>query len=251
VTSVRTLALATLAAVALLGSWTADARATTLLTYDLRATDTGAKTVQAGLGDVVSIDLYAVVANLDGDSTNDGFLITTGSFVSDSGPLFGDLRGDVLGQPHTTTNNVAPFNAPPSQSGFQTDLDGDGDLDVGNLDATTVPAPNSCFFATASIDPIMGTDTSEFLIGRITFTVTGGTFGDTTDITYLPQIRTVGTTASRLSSWFTSDGVLYTLKGDDSRIATSSLQVQLVPEPVTMTVLLLGAGALLRYLRRR
>jgi len=202
------------------------------------------------VGDVVEIDLYAVVQDLDGDHTNDGFKYALGSFVSDPGPLFGDLRGDVAGQPLTKTNNVAPFDAAPAQSGFQYDLDGDGDWDVGSYD-TGGPAVLPWFIATSGIEPVMGIDSSEFLIGRTTFTVTDGALGDATQILYVPRIRTTGTTAQRLTNRAISDGVSYWLSGANPEVSTSGMRIRMIPEPLTLVGVLAGLGALARYVRSR
>lgn len=235
---------------AVLGLAGPDAQAI-LVTYDLREAGTGAKVVDVcRAGDVVEIDLYAIVQNLDGDPTNDGLLVTMGSFVSDPGPLFGDLRGDVAGQPQTKTNNVAPFDATATQSGFQQDLDGDGDWDVGSYDAGS-PAVLMWFIAGSGMEPVMGVDSAEFLIGRTTFTVTEGGFGDATGILYVPRVRTTGIPSQRLTNKFVSDGVTYKLSGADPEVSTSGLRVRMVPEPLTLVGVLAGVGALARYVLRR
>src|SRR4051812_8071705 len=108
-----------------------------LCTLDLRLnpasqSDTGgAKVLLPTPGQVVTLDLYAIIQNGDNNRTNDGFQSGEGSFASIFGGRLGNFRSDA-GNPATMTNNVIPFKFIIAQSGVGSDLDGDGDLDLGS-----------------------------------------------------------------------------------------------------------------------
>ena len=142
------------------------ARATPL-TFDMRAvsvntagtitTPTDVKNVTAAPGSVVTLNLFAVLANSDGNHANDGFFLTHGSFKSSGGGLLGDLRGDTGNTP-TQINNTPNFNQGVAQSGFQADLDADTDKDVGSLVTSgTSPSPAPWFIASSGIATFFGT----------------------------------------------------------------------------------------------
>src|SRR4051812_26055586 len=94
-------------------------------TIDLRTTS-GGKTVNVtSVGQVVNLDVWAVVRGSDSNAANDGFQWAHGSFLSSDvggGVAAGSLSATVL----------TPFESTSFQNGTQVDLDGDGDLDVGS-----------------------------------------------------------------------------------------------------------------------
>src|SRR5687767_10327624 len=95
-------------------------------TIDLR-TPTGGKAVTvSSVGQVVSLDVWAVITAGDTDAANDAFQWAHGSFLSSDvggGAASGTLAA-TLSDPFAAGNGAS--------NGAQTDLDGDGDLDVGS-----------------------------------------------------------------------------------------------------------------------
>ena len=147
-------------------------------TIDLR-TPSGGKTVSvSSVGQVVNLDVWAIVTAGDSTATNDAFQWAHGSFLS----------SDVGGGAAAGTLSAAvqsPFDATAASNGTQVDLDGDGDLDVGSNDNSQ---PDNFFVARASglqggHDPAP----AKFLIGTVSFTVTSLKSGTSTDINFRPR----------------------------------------------------------------
>ncbi len=178
-------------------------RATAQLTYDLRVSDTGAKTATvAAAGDVVTMNLYAIIAGADSDPANDGFHTGQGSFLSGIGGLKGDL----------SFFNLDPFAfTAATKPGVQRDLDGDGDLDVGGLGQTAYDGQS---YFVSGTSPVMGMPAGGFLLGQLKFVVTSSA-DSSTSISFLPRIMTVGTSTAKTPQKFTVDGV-YKQEGGQS-----------------------------------
>ena len=233
------------------------------LTYELRidpATTTPGlqisadfKSVQAlAAGNVIGVQLYAIVNNGNALHTDDAFQQGYGSFVSGgAGTVKGDFRGDVNGQPKTQVNNVAPFNYVVAQSGFQNDLDGDGDLDLGSF-STGNPPVLPWFGAISNQTPTQipgtggGATPTEFLLGQATFTITDFS-GASTPLNFVPRNK-VGLSANL--HIFRLDGTDVSLPGNSAQLATSGVLV-MVPEPSALGMVLLGASGLAGWRRRR
>lgn len=229
------------------------------LTYEMRidpATSSPGVTVvdahtaiASSPGDIVGVQLFAVLANANGDNTDDGFGLTHGSFVASGGSLVGDLRGDTAGVV-TQQNNVPGANAAISQSGYAADLNGDGGLDVGdiaNFGAAQIPFPwflavggsgagGTTFGTGATATP------TEILIGKTTFTVGAGALaGQSTQVNYVPRMWTTGgTVASRRVNKFVLDGVSFSLASSDVNVATVGAQIQMMPSPGPLPVVATG-----------
>jgi len=262
------------AAIAGLGGSAANAA---VMTYDLRiASATGAGVVQdnktftgAANGDVVTLNLYAVLSGANGTQTDDGFLAGWGSFKStNSATSFqGNMRGDVSGTP-TLQNNVAPFNQATSTSGIKTDFDGDGDLDVGTAVTSGTVTPAPWFQATTAGTTQFGVNAVsgnlEFLIGTTTFTLSNANTVDGTSLSFVPRLRTDGGVSGPRIHKFSVDGVAYAVNsngdgsasiGTQSTAVTGSVAVGapvvlpapvVAPEPASLGLLGVAAAALLR-----
>jgi hypothetical protein len=236
--------------------------------YDLRAVQDGTigatvrnpKNVHVSSPNgVVQMQLWAMVENANGINGDDAFFRTMASFLSSRGGLQGDL----------TSANVAPFDAFPSEPGTQFDLDGDGDLDIGQNGLTQYgdpvtgepgANPNNFFvpFAGYQESPPMhrrswidfpdsakaaeiidGEAFSSFLIGSLAFTfndVNVGS-GESTSIDVKPRIKTDGLKASRNMHSFFEDGQFFALPGIDPGVVTgaavnvTTILTSAVPEP--------------------
>jgi hypothetical protein len=200
-----------------------------VVTYDLRVHGTNAKSATvAAAGNTVTLDLFAHVFGTDGNTANDGFQTTWGSFKSSNSSLTGDLLG--LAVP-------SPFNGSGSSTGSQTDFDGDGDLEVG--------APNSAgtgsgAYFIRSNSAVYTTDANgDFFIGQIRFTATS-LAGASTTINYFPDSYTV--TIPKLNYGFLvfPDARSLTLRGDDLRAgqgAPVTIYAQTVIPPGTVNTI--------------
>jgi hypothetical protein len=237
------------------------------LTYDMRIVNSsisGAVTgdsqhnfTAAANGEVLTVDIYALVqGSADQDLSNDGFVKAVGGFIS-TGTLLGNFRGDPTGGAKTQTNNVAPFAYLNGgvQSGFTSDLDGDGDLDVGSNVTTGNPAPVPWFVANSDkngtgFDPYFGSGTgtgpAAFLIGETTFTITGG-IGSTT-LQFVPRFKSDGTLLAKKLDVIYVDGTEVDLNGNSPEIAEIGATI-LIPEPSAIGMLLLGTLGLVGFRR--
>jgi hypothetical protein len=125
------------------------------------------KQVLVGPGDVLTLDLFAVITGTNG--LNDEATQNMHGSLRSSGTLLGNLSG----------GRVAPFNAAGSQDGSQQDIDGDTDLDIG-APAGAPSAGDGYFIARSDVltDGVtISPNTEEVRVGTFNWTVTG-TSGD-------------------------------------------------------------------------
>src|SRR4051812_25352720 len=97
-----------------------------MVTFDLRIAGGGKAATVVNIGDVVQLELWALVRNLDGNRANDGFELLHTSLVS----LEPSLPG-VMGNLGLPTLNTAVVSMSTSSRGTQNNLDAHGDLEVG------------------------------------------------------------------------------------------------------------------------
>lgn len=211
-------------------------------TTDLRAISaTGsssvvdAKHVLVGTpGDIIRFELWGLVPGHDADPTNDGIDIFNGSFISPNIGGTGTLRANVTARaldPNFINNG--------SSTGAVTDLDGDGDLDVGsnnNGDATgffsgrAITAPNA----------IIG---QALRLGTMSLTITQilASPGGITEANY--RVRT----GSVAAAWL-EDGQFVTPGPGFDYLSGEAVHLTVVPEPAS---LLLAALMGVQMLSRR
>ncbi|HEX2973777.1 MAG TPA: hypothetical protein VHP11_15705 [Tepidisphaeraceae bacterium] len=153
------------------------ARAEYGLLFDLRVHDGGGKSATVGtIGDVVVMDLYAVLTGATTGIQDVKLQSGAGSFCSSDGGLLGDLLG--LRPP-------SPFNSMASSAGIQNDLDGDGDKDVGPIDPNSVQGAFALYSFRAG-SPATDMPEGGFQVGQLSFTATS-LDGGATLINYLPR----------------------------------------------------------------
>lgn len=247
---------------AALAALAASSHAAAGLVIDLRAfTNDGhplddPKTVVVAPGDTIIFRVYAQVTGAD-DMLPDCFQSLTGSFLT-TGPIHGDLR-------LTAAGLIAPFNATGSSTGQQTDLDGDGDLDLGSNNDVD-PAGYVAVRAPELIGPAL--DNDDFhppprpipggweyrIITAVRLIITSGGNAQTA-VNFRPRISHTGgfwsLDATELSTDNGDGTTAYTYTGGTSFTDTSLVQVgapvMLIPEPAAMGLLAVcGLGLLVR-----
>ncbi|HEV8378096.1 MAG TPA: hypothetical protein VGP99_04550, partial [Tepidisphaeraceae bacterium] len=172
------------------------------LLIDLRLPD-NSKAANISGGQTLFLDVYAKVSSASAQSTA-GFQELQGSFLSSPGGtnLLGTLApaGGTSGFPAVTVEGISPFNATGAVPGAPTDLDADGDIDLGhaNSDDPTgfsfIRAERPQYEASHPVPPppptvtyngvlVDGGAAVEWKIGRISFTAgNSNAEGSTTNI---------------------------------------------------------------------
>ncbi len=134
-------------------------------------------------GQVLNLQVWAVITDPQNLPSESGVQDVDGSFLATNvgpGPVAGNLTAAAV---------ISPFDANGSQNGTSQDLNGDGNLDIGSNDNSTV---DNFFFArsggmqTASPSNVVG-NTAQFQIGTLTYTVTSLNFGGEEDINFRPR----------------------------------------------------------------
>jgi hypothetical protein len=159
----------------------------------------------AQVGEVFRYGVYAVVTGLNQDLTDEALQSIHGRFIS-TDVNGGILRGNLASTP------LRPYNDLPSVGGTPTDLDGDGDLDLGSSDPTQAEG-----WFVARVAPYKGIPYStgipqEFKFADLTFTVTtvleGGAGADTLIRFEQRPYETAGLwiVDGQLRSWYFPDG---------------------------------------------
>jgi hypothetical protein len=202
------------------------------LTVDLRAVSTTSGSVldakdvsfAGGVGDSVRLNVVATVTGVNSNPNDDFIQIVHGSFLSS----FGGLHGDLVASP------VFPFNYTVlSYGGTMQDLDGDGDLDVGSNDDSTLSNFFRSYFG-GDNDP-----QAEAVIAVLIWTYSGS--GGTTSLNFRPRNVDDG------GRWF-MDGIGQS-PVTDSFLAGDAVRLTFVPEPIAISLVPLGFGTYCRWHR--
>lgn len=216
------------------------------LTYDLRLVGGGKAADVQTVGQVVNLELYAVVTGAAGNGALEGF---QNGFVSILSSFSGNVSGSISG------TVAAPFAAPSSQNGKSQDLDGDGDADLGS---TSTASNGDFMFARSATMQTSGTPITngqEFKLANITFTVTGIVNPlVVTPITLNAQVVSFSSPIEIEAVW-QEDGVSSNNPTPGGTFPSSfptvgtSVSLRAIPEPASM--LLFSVGAFLCARRRR
>jgi len=268
--------------VAVLGLMAGGAQAAPIAYVDIALTNDGGHAVDIDhVGQVIQVDLVLYIKNLvlTGTTKRECFFTTFGNIIS-TGALKGgmvfdpdDARGVGAVGWWINENYINPatadyyaynrLNVDPMflNIGSSTDVDGDGDLDIGHatnpdkgLQAVTNDVLNGSYSPTDGNVTLGGTVYAKFFLARgLEFTVDAQmlSIGESTVIKFAPANN--GTSAQ-----VKSDGVFTDLYGTDVPVnldigngTTGGVTLtSIVPEPATMVLLGLG-GAVVAIRRRR
>jgi hypothetical protein len=248
----------TAAAIATAGLAGFSSQSDAALTIDLRLPN-GEKCAISVRGEKYVLDVWATVTGSSTDLPNSyGLSSVHGSIVSQGG-LDVNIRGrqgDVAqykGGQRTTAVN--PFAKSGEQPGNETDLDGDGDTDLGapNQNGATgffiVRADPQEYFGSPANTGVATPDGKgvAWRIGRIEATVAGNE--DRAELVFLPRRNANGQIAPEAALWYDDDGGLSAKNAvTGALLAGDPFEFSLCPEPATAT----GAACLaLGLLRRR
>jgi Ca2+-binding RTX toxin-like protein len=156
-------------------------------TIDLTTTSGGKSVNITSVGQVVNLDVWAVIRGADSDAANDALALVMGSFKSSNG-------GGILGDLSATLDSSITGEG--SSNGTRTDLDGDGDLDVGSNDNSQ---PNEFFIAQPGTqNPIVGSGAApaRIHVGTVSFTVKSLASSGSTSINFAPRVH------SNIAQWY-------------------------------------------------
>lgn len=204
-------------------------RAHATLTIDLRLSDGSKSAVIDRFGQEFIIDVFAKATGASSlPSKREGVQIITGSFLStgDAEGFFtamGDLI-DLSSVEFVTGVGLKPFNGLGSQPGWSTDLDGDGDRDLGgpNTDATLVTGHvglrSPSMFSSGNGQNV------EVKVGTLKFTVQRVSQPGTTRIDFLDRRNAAGNPIAGSALW-QEDGVSKDTLSGILQISGINLQV--------------------------
>jgi len=177
---------------------------------------------------VVTFNLFGLIqpATDDGNPNNEANKSMNGSFLSTGGTTVGNLAATV----------AAPFQNLSFSGGTIQDLDGDGDLDVGNNSSSS----GADYWSARATDTTNGVAGQEALLGTMTFTVT--TAGTETSVNF----RKKAGAASGIGQWV-ENGVTILSNANNVLVGAPVLVGGIVPEPTSIGLIgLAGLGMLAR-----
>jgi hypothetical protein len=203
--------------------------------YDLRVAGTGAKqAIISTPNQTVHLEVYAVVANQDGNHANDGMLSTSLRFLSQETPF------SPLGN-YQNAKKGPLFDGPFGDLGLPLNLDANPDLEWGNSSGTSITDNFNCF--TVDLAPTFGNGSgsgpTEFFLGTIDWVSITPIF-DKFQNTLLNVQYFKNSQSERGAYNFYSDGIFYASPAGDFNDADQYQSIGLpvvvttAPEPATL-----------------
>jgi len=162
------------------------------LNIDIRATGVNGNPLSAGqttkliptvsVGDVVFFDIFAVVTGTNTSNADDKIISVSGSWKSSNG----GLRGNIGASPVLSSDDpvVNGYDGLGSSVGFQQDLDGDTDLDLGSNNDSSAENFWAARYVQAPAGQTAGPNINGRKIGFGSFTVTAVPAGTNTVVNF-------------------------------------------------------------------
>jgi len=227
---------------AALAGMTAAANAS--LVIDVKATNTsagagpisgGGKSVNAAAlspGSTITFDVVGIVTPdaPDADLNNEAVVTAAGSFLS-TNTSGGSVRGTLA------ATKSGAFTGNGSSNGLQTDLDGDGDLDVGSNGAASA---NYFTVREANGNGVFSVAGAPVPLGTVTMTLSQVLAGGTTNVNFL--LRALSSSGA---TWKENGALII---GNSTNLSSGApVAITGVPEPTTIGLAsLAGLGLLAR-----
>lgn len=198
----------------------------------------GGKTADVQVGDVVTLEFYAVVTGNNANTSDEGLQTIMGAFRT-VGSLKADFTSALIAAPFTSALSSRDTAGGASGNNFapNVDVDGDGDKDVGSLNSTS---SNDYFRAQADQ---MQASQPEYLFGTATLKILSSNVGESAQIiwNFRPNFTSV--------PLWREDGSNRTLASGTATFGTPVTLSAVVPEPAAVS--LVGAASLMLTRRRR
>jgi hypothetical protein len=165
---------------------------------DLQLQGGGKEATVTSVGQQIQMDIIVTITGHDADLSNDALQTVHLSLLSTN-----IVGGSVLGT--LSSAFVAPFDSVVSQNGTQSDLDADGDLDIGsNVDGSSSAGYFLARAGSLQSDGATVSGTSKtWKVGTATFTVTGLNYGVQTNLVTRTRTQSAGYR-------FQEDGAIFT-----------------------------------------
>ena len=194
------------------------------VTLDVRTNIGTKQAVVTSVGQVVTLDLYAVVTGTKAASTTtDGMLSATGSFLSTASNSTTSVAGN-LGNP-----NVNPdYGANGASEGTIQDLNSDGNKDIGSNNNNDIAGFWNDRAGGLQTDGTESGNSSTFYLGSVDYTVTSLHSGQATDVNF--RLRS-GIPSGAFDAVWEEDGI-----GKNDQIGTALIGTPVVFTDPNLTV---------------
>jgi hypothetical protein len=234
----------TMACSAVIAGWMASS-APAAVTLDLRAASGDPKDQTIfNIGQVVTLNVYAVIPNLNGNAADDSITSASMYFISSDGPNFDPMLGN-LSNPQKAPSFIL------GTAGTAQNYDANPDFEWGGVLPTTTN--NNGFFNTAALSGVGGTqvgNTTEVLLGSIQWTATSlGAFSTLFTFTSVIVVPWTYANTGANAGTFRSDNIQTANTVGSFITGTPVFLHTFIPEPASLGLLGLGLVSLLA--RRR
>jgi hypothetical protein len=148
------------------------------LTVEVETTGGASSATVTAVGQVLNLQLVAVVSGTETAATHDGLDSVAGSIISNETSVTDSVGGDL----DATLNYEYTANG--ASDGTQQDLNGQGNLDVGSNDTSQIAGYFNARYGGIDTNPSAKGDSVSFQIATLTYTVTNLRYGSPTDVNF-------------------------------------------------------------------